>query len=181
MNGEQIRQTIENCISGRLFCSVLNKFEYEYRHLLPVKSSEGLFLSMIESGMSLDGCLIERFENVGHAVPAGDFARRIADREGVFDSLEVPPIEIDTFSQIFAYLVNNVCPVCLECGSTDDRAITLLTGLVTDCSDVSLRFQRFGNDLRWAGKPVTIPYEAVVRLTFGTRALSDIGKILPKR
>ncbi len=178
MTEQAVKETAAKAAGERLFCSLLCKFEYEPRHVLPLKTSEGLFLSAIESGMGFDGYLVERFENVASLTALPPEAGELAGRGGLFDRLEVPAAEIGSLQQIFAYLVGEGECALYELGAPDSREITFGTGLCVDCDGEGFKVIRFGSDLSRDRSPFFIPYSSLVRLTFGTRALRAYRKFV---
>lgn len=178
MTEQEIKENAKRAADEKLFCRLLCKFEYEPRFILPLKASEGLFLSAIESGMSFDGYLVERFQNVDSLKALEPEQSELARRKGLFDSLDVPQLETGSLQQIFAYLVTESECVYLELGSPDSREISFETGLCVDCSDTGLRIVRFDTGMRRDRSATFIPYSSVVRLVFGTRSLKARKKYL---
>ena len=176
MTEREIKETAEKAAEERLFCSLLCKFEYEPRHILPLKVSEGLFLSAIESGLGFDGYLVERFENVASLTALPPEAGEFAARKGLFDRLEVPPVETGSLQQVFAYLVGSGECAEYELGAPGSREIEFGACRCTDCDGNGFYAIRFAFDLSRDRSPVFIPYSSLVRLTFGTRALKRYGK-----
>ena len=178
MTEKEIIETAKRAAEEKLFCSLICKFEYEPRHILPLKVSEGLFVSAIESGMGFDGYLVERFENVGSLAALDPAAGKLAREKGLFFTVETDLPEAGSLQQVFAYLVNNSECVCLELGSPDSREVAFETGLCVDCSDTGFSIIRFGSDLRRDRSATFLPYSSLIRLTFATKALRTYKKYL---
>ncbi|MBQ2511833.1 MAG: hypothetical protein II534_00575 [Clostridia bacterium] len=179
MAEKSIRETIEECAGRTGFCSILNRFEYSYRHILPVMAGEKRFLALQESEFRFDGYIIEDYATVDRAVPADERFSEIARLEGLLDGPEAPPVELSSYRSIFAFLCNAGYNVEIETGTPGGGGISIFTGRVTNCTEHDFRLLRFGIDCRWDNFPVTVWYDDLRVVRFGSKYLEMYSKHLP--
>jgi len=177
---DEKRDTVNRAIEDGNFCSVMDLYETQIRYLLPLKSSDEFYLSLQEDDMSLDGYLLERFSSIDRVIVSRDNVLRFAEEDGVLDNLKIPDVDITTPANFFAWLVAEGTPIYLECAEPGSRKTDFMLGRVEDCNPYSLSIRGFSLDCLWDKRAMTVNYDSVLRVCFGTKALLNFGKMLPK-
>jgi hypothetical protein len=142
-------------------------------------AGEKRFLALQESEFRFDGYIIEDYATVDRAVPADERFSEIARLEGLLDGPEAPPVELSSYRSIFAFLCNAGYNVEIETGTPGGGGISIFTGRVTNCTEHDFRLLRFGIDCRWDNFPVTVWYDDLRVVRFGSKYLEMYSKHLP--
>lgn len=173
MEKTEAYEFIKKCIDGKYLCSVRMKYESEDRYLCPLAVSENYYLAMIQDRMNVDGYVWDRLESIDRARPSDAFANAVAAHEGLFDPENMPPVEIAAPQTFFAFLASEGCPVNIECYA-GGRCVCFLLGRVDNCSATEFTFRALSLAGDLAAETQSVPYDAVIRVTFGTLALDKL-------
>ena len=179
MSSSEARETVIGCVGNNTLCRTVFTYEQGMRYLLPVAAGERYFMSAVESGFRFDGFEISRFDDLSSArMITGGFAD-IAAREGLFDGINVPPVDMTSMSSICRSLIKLGCSVIIELDSEDSRSVDFLTGQIVTCGDEGCAACLFDLNAVWARTPIRINYGNIRRLVFGSGSLSVFDKYLP--
>lgn len=164
---------LKSCIDNRQICAIRMKYENEDRVLCPLAVSENYFLAMPVENIALDGYLWDRLESIDRASVYSDEAQLLYARGGLFDSDNMPPVEIAAAQTFFAFLASEGCPVYVECYA-GGRQVCFLIGRVENCTPTDLIFRQLSITGDLHPDTQSIPYAAVIRVSFGTQALNRL-------
>ena len=176
---EETKAILQACIAEKRFCAVRNRLESEERFLLPLRMEEEFWLSAVESELKTDGFLIDRLSNIDQIHPSGDGSLELTASLHIAETLRVPDIDLAAPDHIFAWLASSGCAVLLECVHPGRADIDLFSCAVTDCTAETFDIRCFDADCRWKGGILTVPYDAVQRLSFGSGILRSYEAVLP--
>ena len=179
MKTETIIDTIRECTERRAFCEVWLYYEYSWRHLLPVAADANRFMALQESDYSFDGYLIIDYRSVDRAFAMPDKYCEIARLEGLLDSVRIPPIELSSYRAVFAYLANSGTNIEVDICSETDRRTAIFAGRAVGCTDYEFQLLRFDINCVWDRRPITVGYDRLKAVRFGSRYLDIYSKYLP--
>ena len=178
MNKSEARDILVSCLKPPTICRVLFQYHNYDEFFFPLKVSEKLFLGVSENDFRLDGYTVRRLKDIVQAEPVRGTYLKIHRAEGTLNRLHLPPLPIHDWHTVCDALSASNELVILEC-DTKENENRFLCGKFTAVATPGIRFLPFDGDGVWQGHPVTILYNTITAITFGSRYITTFAKYLP--
>ena len=168
--------TIKSCISPIAICKIGFSYQQYEEFFFPLAISDELFLSVSERDFRLDGFTIRRISDVISAEPIRGTYLKIHQAEGNVSRLSVPPVNIKNWKHIFPAICNSSENVIVEGTLPDNHTKFFLIGRALASGEQGIRFRSFDGAGNWNDRTVTIPFENIHSLTFGSSYITTYSK-----
>jgi hypothetical protein len=175
------RKIVAECAARRQFCRAVFRFEYTPHPLLPLSTGDECFLAGDGSGLTLDGFVIRRFDDISSVNPISGPLAELAGAAGSYAPEELPPVDITDFGSAAASLFRMGKNVIIErCdASGDSRVVEILPCRIISCGPLGCVVLPFSTSAGWARSPVRISFPEILRISFGQSSLELFSKYLP--
>ncbi|MCQ2428085.1 MAG: hypothetical protein MJ137_06760 [Clostridia bacterium] len=179
MTQNQKTEAIKKAVAERRFCAVRLMYEHTERHMIPIAAGKDRFIAVNESDLKLDGYILIDFRQVDAVYMLSEASGEIARNEGFLDAVRIPPVDLDSPRMIFSYLANSGTNIEVEVCSDASRETAIFPGRVVGTTDYEFRLLIFNVSCTWEKRPVTIGYDRLRAVKFGTGYLDIYSKYLP--
>lgn len=176
MTKSQIKQTVENAQKQLQVCNAYFRYDAYYWNLIPLKSSDKLFLSIKEDDFILNGYTIRRFKDVNKIKTKADKCDEILKLEKVTDNINIPNIDISNWKTVFESLKIINKNIIVEKESLIDREWEFVIGRIEKIYNKFAYIRHFDADGVWQDEPYRIPYTEITSVTFSSRYLNIFSK-----
>ena len=155
---------------------VYNKVAY---NLIPLRTGDQLFLAINEDDFIFDGFRISRFRDIKKVRINNNIFNEIIQREGLFDGLSVPEINLTSWQTVFEGLKQTGKNIIVEYETAEGTNNNFTIGKIDRIYKSCLYMYHFDGDGTWEPYPYRIPYSEVTSVTFDSRYVNVFSKYLP--
>lgn len=178
MTKKTVRALMNEAASHSKVANVHMMYNENYYNLIPLRASNRLFLAINEDDFIFDGFRISRFRDVSALQIKNDKCDEIIQCEGLFDSLQIPKINLENWETVFDSLTAMEQNIIVECETAEGNNDTFTIGKIARVYKRCLYMYHFDADGIWAGEPCRIPYSEVTSVTFGSRYIDIFTKYI---
>ena len=161
----------------KLLCKVYFSHDGFDEYLIPLKSSERLFLSAFEDEFMLDGYSISRIKDVEDFVLAPPAFQTILYEEGIINSIETPDIDITDWYSSFKWLEDQGRYVIAERKTYDEDGFFVI-GKVMRVGKTGVYIWHFDANGIWDEYPTRVMYSEITNVTFSNRYVEVFAKYI---
>ena len=178
MQRKAVKQLLTDAIGQQKIANVYMVYDKNYFNLIPLKLSEQLFLAVNEDDFILDGFRISRLRDIKKIHIKNDKCDEIVRNEGLFHSLHIPEINIESWQTEFESLREMGKNVIVEYETPDGENSDLTIGRIDRVYKSCLYIYHFDADGIWQTDPYRIPYTEVTSVTFDSRYVNVFSKYI---
>lgn len=178
MTMKEIRAYMDEAIKQSKIANVHMKYNENYYNLIPCKASDQLFLAINEDDFIFDGFRISRFRDVTKLRIKDDMCDEIIQKEGLFQNLNIPEIELENWESVFNSLQAIGKNIIVEYETPEGVDDNFTIGKIDRVYKSCLYMYHFDADGIWQSEPYRIPYQEVTSVTFDSRYVSVFSKYL---
>ena len=176
MTKAEIKELISKCILQKKICNVYFRYDQYYWNLIPLKTSDKLFLAVKEDDFILNGYTIRRFKDVKKAKAKDDMCDQILTLEGITNMIQTPDINIDSWKTVIESLKSAGNNIIVERENLDDDEWEFVIGRVERIYNRFAYVRHFDADGIWQEEPYRIPYSEITSITFSSRYVDTFSK-----
>ena len=169
MTRAMIKRLMAEAIEQQKIANYFIKYNENYYNLIPLKTSEQLFSAIKEDDFVLNGFRISRFRDIKEMRIKDDKCDEVIRVLGLLDNLQIPAINLDSWSTVFESLKvigkNIIVEYETPEGVDDDFTIGKIVQVYKSC----VYIHHFDADGVWQPEPYRIPYTQVTSVTFDSR------------
>ena len=180
MTKKMSKQLIEEAIQQPSIAHVYMKYNADY-YLVPLAASSKLFLAILEDDFAFDGYRISRFRDIKKIQIKQDKYNDIIRAEGLFDTLEIPEIGLDSWQKVFDGLEKIGRNIIVEYETPEGEDDTLTIGQIAEVYGSCVYIYHFDADGIWMDAPDRIPYNLVTSVTFDNRYVNVFSRHIPEQ
>ena len=143
--------------------------------LLPLKINDEFMLCAVDDVFMFDGYTIVRLEDIEeiHIRPK---YREMLKGEKVFDNIETPNVNIDSWKDIFNFLYALNENIILECDDLSEN--NFFVGRIEKVMDYGVTFRAFDTNGDWDNDASVLSYAHRTSVTFQSRYINVFSKYL---
>ena len=157
-------------------CRMYYKYSPNYRYYFPVEYTEKFFYGAEEDDFIGDGFSIRRICDLKKVEIKDDKCIEFLRKEKVFDSINPPPVQLDSWRTIFESLKKSEKYVIVEHDSLDEDEEDFVIGRIDKINKNSLIMKNFDADGVW--DEMILPFSWITSVTFRSRYVSTWEKYL---
>lgn len=174
-----IKTLVEQAARDSNIANVFMKYNENYYNLIPLKASDQLFLAINEDDFIFDGFRVSRFRDVTSLHIKNDKCNEIIKKEGLFQSLTIPEIELDNWESVFISLQTIGKNIIVQYETPEGTEDNFTIGKIDRVYKSCLYIYHFDADGIWEREPYRIPFQEVTSVTFESRYISVFTKHIP--
>lgn len=178
MKQEKIRNMLQKAVEERILCRFSLQYSSFYRYLFPLIIGEKLILATEEIDFLLDGYIILRDQDVKKVVPRNDIFLEILRGEGITESIQVPPVDLSSWREVFRSLEKMNRNIIVEKESLKKNEAEFSIGRILNVRKKHVEFLHFDAEGKWQDQPQLIPYSEITSVSFGSRYVETFSKYL---
>ena len=174
-----IAEAIRAYEAQRKVCNLYFRYQRGYFiNLIPLASSDTLFLCAQETDFLLDGFTVRRLKDVLRVKAVSNKCDDILRCEGILDGLTVPDIDLSGWQMVFESLRRLHNNVIVEKETPDGHDEIYVVGRIVELQPRHLLLRHFDADGVWQREPFRIAYSALTSVTFGSRYMEIFSRYI---
>jgi len=180
MTKKKIKELIAEAACGlKVVCIYMVYNENPYR-LIPLKTSDRLFLAIFEDDFIFDGFRISRFRDAEHMWNKNDKEDEIIRSEGLFYNFQVPEINVENWQAVFEGLQGIGKNILVEHQTLDGEGDYVIVGKVERVCKKWVYMRHVNANGIWEPEPYLVPYTEVNAVRFNSRYVDIFSKYIPE-
>ena len=176
MKKSEIKNLIKSAVKSHKLCVISLKYDGRNSCMIPLSSSERLFMATIEEDFLLDGYTVRMYRDVTNAVLSGEMYRKIMESEGLLDNLETPDVDVTDWNSVFTSLSRMNKNVIVESEDEDWEKAGFAIGKIEKVCKNKVYLKHFDADGIWQEELVELPFSEITSVTFGSRYVEIFSK-----
>ncbi len=178
VNDSESINIIRSCINPPSVCKIgFNDQQYE-EFFFPLSVSDTLFIGIVDKDFILDGYTIRRISDVSYAEKIGGTYLKIHRAEGNLNRISAPPINVKSWKHALSSLLASSENVIVEGYIPDTARKYFLVGRILAVGEQGIRFRSFDGSGQWSDRTVTIKYDDITAVTFGSSYVTTYSKYI---
>lgn len=178
MKKQDIIALLKKAAIDSKIANVFMKYNENYYNLIPLKSSDKLFIAINEDDFIFDGFRISRINDVVNIRIKDDICDQILRNEGLFQDLTMPEVDIKNWQSVFESLMAIGKNVIVEYETAEGKDDNFTIGKIDRVFKSCMYMYHFDADGLWERNPYRIPYHEVTSVTFASRYINVFTKYI---
>jgi hypothetical protein len=172
----EIKELVKSASENTKIINAYFRFDTGYYNLIPLVSTDKLFLAINEDDFIFDGYSIFRFKDLTNVKIKNDMCDRILKDEGLTSNIAIPNIDISSWKTIFESLIGLNKNIIVERRALDDEDSEFVIGRIDSVYKNFAYVWHFDADGVWEDSPVRVPYSEITNIKFRSRYVDIFSK-----
>jgi hypothetical protein len=176
MKKSEIKELVKSAAENVEIINAYFRFDTAYYNLIPLISTDKLFLAINEDDFIFDGYSIYRFKDLTKVKIKNDMCDKILKDEGLTSNIVIPSIDISSWKSIFESLIGLSINIIVERRTLDDEDSEFVIGRIDSVYKNFAYVWHFDADGVWGDSPIRVPYSEITNIKFRSRYVDIFSK-----